>query len=83
MTGRRRSRTDGASSAPRAVRVLDAGVEQGIIEKSGTWYTYKNERIGQGRENAKKWLQENSAVLTDLEAKIRETLGLRAPAPVK
>jgi recombination protein RecA len=61
--------------------ILDAGVEQGIIEKSGTWYTYKNERIGQGRENAKKWLQENSAVLTDLEAKIRETLGLRAPAP--
>ena len=63
--------------------ILDAGVEQGIIEKSGTWYTYKNERIGQGRENAKKWLHENSAVLTDLEAKIRETLGLRAPAPVK
>src|SRR5207244_10469311 len=63
--------------------ILDAGVEQGIIEKSGTWYTYKNERIGQGRENAKKWLHENSAVLTDLEAKIRETLGLRAPTPVK
>src|SRR5256885_7381905 len=34
--------------------VLDAGVEQAIIEKSGTWYTYKNERIGQGREKAKK-----------------------------
>ena len=63
--------------------ILDAGVEQGIIEKSGTWYTFKNERIGQGRENAKKWLQENPAVLVDLEAKIRETLGLRAPAPVK
>src|SRR5437773_5257470 len=60
--------------------VLDAGVEQQIIEKSGTWYTYKNERTGQGRENAKKWLQENSAVLTDLEAKIRETLGLRPAA---
>jgi recombination protein RecA len=63
--------------------VLDAGVEQGIIEKSGTWYTYKTERIGQGRENAKKWLQENPAVLNDLEAKIRETLGLRAPVPIK
>ena len=63
--------------------VLDAGVEQGIIEKSGTWYSYKNERIGQGRDNAKKWLQENAAVLADLEAKIRETLGLRAPAPLK
>jgi len=63
--------------------VLDAGVEQGLIEKSGTWYTYKNERIGQGRENAKKWLQENAAVLTDLEAKIREALGLRPAVPIK
>jgi recombination protein RecA len=63
--------------------VLDAGVEQGIIEKSGTWYSYKNERIGQGRDNARKWLMENQAVLADLEAKIRETLGLRAPAPLK
>jgi recombination protein RecA len=63
--------------------VLDAGVEQGIIEKSGTWYTYKNERIGQGRENAKRWLQENQPVLADLEAKIRESLGLRMPAQIK
>jgi recombination protein RecA len=67
----------------KAATVLDAGVEQGLIEKSGTWYTYKNERIGQGRENAKKWLQENAAVLGDLETKIRETLGLRAPAALK
>src|SRR5438309_5996585 len=58
--------------------VLDAGVDQGLIEKSGTWYTYKNERIGQGRENAKKWLQENVATLADLEAKLRDVLGLRA-----
>jgi recombination protein RecA len=63
--------------------ILDAGVEQGLVEKSGTWYTFKTERIGQGRENAKKWLQENPVVLLDLEAKIRETLGLRAPVPVK
>jgi recombination protein RecA len=62
----------------KAATVLDSGVEQGLIEKSGTWYTFKNERIGQGRENAKRWLQENPAVLADLEAKIRETLGLRA-----
>jgi recombination protein RecA len=63
--------------------ILDAGVEQEVIEKSGTWYTYKNERIGQGRENAKKWLQDNPVVLADLEAKIREALGLRVPGPVK
>jgi recombination protein RecA len=67
----------------KAATVLDAGVEQGLIEKSGTWYTYKSERIGQGRENAKKWLQENPAVLADLEAKIRETLGLRTPTSLK
>src|SRR5881296_3881425 len=63
--------------------VLDAGVDQGLIEKSGTWYTYKNERIGQGRENAKKWLMENPATLADLESKLRDTLGLRPALPIK
>ena len=67
----------------KAGTVLDAGVEHGLIEKSGTWYTYKNERIGQGRENAKKWLQENPATLADLEAKLREALGLRPATAVK
>jgi recombination protein RecA len=67
----------------KAGAVLDAGVEQGIIEKSGTWYTFKTERIGQGRENAKKWLQDNPAVLADLEAKIRDALGLRPGAVAK
>ena len=67
----------------RSGTILDAGVEQGIIEKSGTWFSFKGERIGQGRENAKKWLQENQTVLADLEMKIRETLGLRAAVPVK
>jgi recombination protein RecA len=67
----------------KAATILDAGVEQGLIEKSGTWYTFKSERIGQGRENAKKWLQENPAVLADLEAKIRETLGLRPASLLK
>jgi recombination protein RecA len=63
--------------------VLDAAVEHSLIEKSGTWYTYKTDRIGQGRENAKKWLQDNPAILAELEAKIREGLGLRPPAPIK
>src|SRR5882672_145568 len=63
--------------------VLDAGVEQGLIEKSGTWYTYKSERIGQGRENAKKWLQDNAATFADLESKLRDTLGLRQAVPIK
>jgi recombination protein RecA len=67
----------------KAGSVLDAAVEQNLVEKSGTWYSLKNERIGQGRENAKKWLQENPAALADLETKVRETLGLRAPASLK
>jgi recombination protein RecA len=67
----------------KAGSILDAGVEKELIEKSGTWYSFKNERIGQGRENAKKWLQENPTVLADLEAKIREAYGLRPVTPVK
>jgi recombination protein RecA len=67
----------------KAGTVLDAAVEQSLVEKSGTWYSFKNERIGQGRENAKKWLQENPAALADLEAKVREALGLRVAASLK
>jgi recombination protein RecA len=63
--------------------VLDAGVDNGLVEKSGTWYTYKSERIGQGRENAKKWLQDNAATLADLEAKLRDALGLRPAVAIK
>jgi recombination protein RecA len=66
--------------------VLDAAVEQNLVEKSGTWHTYGTERIGQGRENAKKYLKDNPKVLADLEVKVRAALGLRpvggAPAPV-
>jgi recombination protein RecA len=64
--------------------VLDAGAEHGVIDKSGTWYTYKSERIGQGRENAKRYLKENPKVLADLEVKVRAALGLKpigGPAP--
>ena len=63
--------------------VLDVASENGIVEKSGTWYSFKNERIGQGRENAKKWLQENPVALSDLEAKVRDALGLRPPSSLK
>jgi recombination protein RecA len=67
----------------KAGTVLDAAVEQNLVEKSGTWYSFKSERIGQGRENAKKWLQENPAALADLEAKVRDALGLRPAASLK
>jgi recombination protein RecA len=69
--------------------VLDLASEHNVVEKSGTWYTYKSERIGQGRENAKRYLKENPKVLADLEVKVRGALGLKPvggappPAPEK
>jgi recombination protein RecA len=57
--------------------VLDAAAEHNIIEKSGTWYTYGSERIGQGRENAKRHLRDNQKMLIDVEAKVRAALGLK------
>ncbi len=56
--------------------VLDMAVEQSLVEKSGAWYSHKGERIGQGRENAKKYLKENSALLRELEDSLREKFGL-------
>jgi recombination protein RecA len=63
--------------------VLDLAVAQEIIEKSGTWFSYRDERIGQGRENAKKFLKENPTVLLDLDAQVRHAVGLKpiAAAP--
>jgi recombination protein RecA len=58
--------------------VIDLGVERGLIEKSGTWMSYGGERIGQGRENARLFLKENTAVLEKLEAALRKQLGLAA-----
>jgi len=60
--------------------VIDIGAELGVIDKSGAWYSYNGERIGQGRENVKKFLKENTDIFNSLYAKVRETIGL---APVK
>jgi recombination protein RecA len=57
--------------------VLDLAADHNVVEKSGTWYTYKSERIGQGRENAKRYLKDNPKILADLEAKVRGALGLK------
>lgn len=56
--------------------ILDLGVEHKIIEKSGSWFSYSGERIGQGRENAKRFLQENAALCNEIEGKVRAALGL-------
>ncbi|MBR0115155.1 MAG: recombinase RecA [Firmicutes bacterium] len=52
--------------------ILDCAVEAGLLEKSGSWYSYKGERIGQGRENVKTYLEEHTQLLDDLEAQIKE-----------
>ena len=48
-----------------------------IIQKSGAWYSYGDQRIGQGRENAKLFLKDNPAMMTEVEGKVKEFLGVR------
>jgi len=56
--------------------LIDCGVDVGLIEKSGTWYSYKGERLGQGKENVKKLLQEQTELADQLEREIRKKVGL-------
>ena len=56
--------------------LVDCGLEYGLIEKSGTWYSYKGERIGQGRENVKKLLKENKEMAAELNRDVRKRAGL-------
>ena len=60
--------------------LLDLAVEQNIVEKSGAWYSYGGERIGQGRENAKNFLKEHPEMLAEIEEKVRMGYGLVEPA---
>ena len=61
--------------------MLDLGVKAGVVEKSGSWYSYGDERIGQGRENAKVFLKENAAIAYEIEDKIRAAHGLEFDVP--
>ena len=58
--------------------ILDLGVKAGIVEKSGSWFSYNSTRIGQGRENAKNFLRENPEMTQEIENSIRESAGLIA-----
>jgi recombination protein RecA len=71
--------------------LVDVGVEQGIVRKSGAWYTYEGDQMGQGKENARKFLRDNPDVAAEIEKRIKEKLGIGAqldaaveslPAPV-
>ncbi len=59
--------------------LLDMGVETGVIDKSGSWYSHDGERIGQGRENVKKFLKDNKDVYDSILRKVREAMGLIKP----
>jgi recombination protein RecA len=63
--------------------LLDLASERGLITKSGAWYSHQDERIGQGRENAKKYLKENLTLAADLDAQLRRELGLVRVSPTE
>lgn len=56
----------------KAGNIVDVGVKESIVEKSGSWFSYNGERLGQGRENAKQYLKDNLNVMIEIENKIRE-----------
>ncbi|MGB8432926.1 MAG: recombinase RecA [Burkholderiales bacterium] len=60
--------------------ILELGVQAGVVEKSGAWYAYKKDRIGQGKDNARDYLKEHPELAAELEAKIRTKLGIANPA---
>ncbi|MDG4829730.1 hypothetical protein O7627_10500 [Solwaraspora sp. WMMD1047] len=61
--------------------LIDVGVEQSIIRKSGAWYTYDGDQLGQGKEKAREFLRENPDVAAEIEKKILEKLGVGVGAP--
>ena len=56
--------------------MLDIGVDNDIVKKSGAWYTYEGEQLGQGRENAKQFLHENPEIMIEISERIRQQMGL-------
>jgi recombination protein RecA len=58
--------------------LIDIGVEHGLVRKSGAWYTYEGDQLGQGKENARAFLRDNPDLADEIEKKIKETLGIGA-----
>jgi recombination protein RecA len=63
--------------------IIELGVTHNIIEKSGAWYSYGKDRIGQGKDNTRDWLKENPKIADEIEAKIRAVLGINGGPQVK
>src|SRR5207237_5480080 len=60
--------------------LLDVGVDLGLVKKSGAWFTYEGEQLGQGRENAKAFLAENLEVMVEISERVRQAVGLAPPS---
>jgi recombination protein RecA len=72
-----------AEGISHASLVLDIAAESNIIEKSGAWYSYKGQKIGQGRENAKMFLKDNPALMSEVEELVKGVLGITATVPAE
>jgi len=59
--------------------ILELGVNAGLVDKSGAWYSYKKDRVGQGKDNAREYLEEHPELAAEIEARIREKLGVNNP----
>ena len=60
--------------------LIDLGVKAGVVEKSGAWFSYDSQRLGQGRENARQFLKDNPEIANAIEASVRESSGLLSEA---
>jgi recombination protein RecA len=63
--------------------LLDVGVDLGIVKKSGAWFTYDGEQLGQGRENAKQFLAENLDMMVEISEKVRKEVGIEPDGEVE
>ena len=59
--------------------IIELGVQHKIVEKSGAWYAYGGDKIGQGKDNAREFLRENPETAAEIEARIREAVGVPSP----
>ncbi|MGQ5525124.1 recombinase RecA [Chitinimonas sp. PSY-7] len=62
--------------------IVEMGVQHKLVDKSGAWYAYQGNKIGQGKDNAREYLRENPAIAREIEAKIRAAVGINSPLPV-
>jgi recombination protein RecA len=62
--------------------IIDMGVEHGFVKKSGAWYTYEGDQLGQGKENSRQFLKDNPALRDEIEKKVKDKLGVGVGAPV-